>query len=545
MRTEEEYLNLFYSESIENVVELNSLISALEKDRNNTKALQSIFRLVHTIKGNAMSVGVDDIAIFSHSLEDVLGAITSGQLIINDDIQAILFRSVDKLNDLVNAKNEKIGYKGLKARLDIVFQKRNKDSVPISNDFQEENDNEDEDRFSDSGVVRLPIDKIDRILDEVNELVIQQDRIISISRNYPELSDEVQKAKRIISELQYQILKARTIPVNFIFNKFQRMVRDLAEKENKQIELVLDQKETELDRSILKILGDSLGHIIRNAISHGIELPSDREVQNKEVKGKIELDANYSKEKAIITVKDDGRGIDPKSIKKKLLEQKLLSEEKVNQLSDKDLISQVFLTGFSSAKSISDVSGRGVGMGSVKQNIESIGGQVMINSTVGKGTEIKLIMPSSLSVIEVLLYKNESNIYGINLLSIKAVISVQTTELKKMSDGYLVEYDHEYLPAISFNKITDAQDLTKVDTSSTNEINDKEINVIVISHSNRKIALIIDEVLNQHQAILKNLPSPVENHPLYSGTTILGNGELCLILDISSLTSLVYNQRLQ
>ncbi|MEO9871842.1 chemotaxis protein CheA [Ekhidna sp.] len=554
---EEEYQQLFLTEALENFEELNKLFVDLEKDHSNKKIIANIFRIVHTLKGNAMGMGYEKIADLSHVVEDVFGAIKNGEVSLDKELVDSLFRANDKLGGLINAitSGDRVSYLGIKTKLAVYLKNAREDQPSEKPELEEtQNDSTEEDSQDESGnttiafadVVQIPVKKMDELLNMVGELVIERDRLISLFGSEGKSTLEFERIKRISSNLHYGVMNVRMVQMGFLFNKFHRVLRDAASTEQKEVELILKGTEVEIDRNILKIISDSLIHLVRNAVSHGIENAEERKDSGKDPKASVTLDAKLEKDNVVLTISDDGRGIDVFKIKEKIIKQKMVSEEVAEKLSDNEVIRYIFEPGFSSADKVTEISGRGVGMDVVKKAVESIGGQVLVDTELGLGTSINLLLPSSLALKGALLFDIKDQEYAIPLTYIDSVTYLKKADCHLIGDSLMVNYNDESIPIISLEgllSVTDFVSMSQYDVSQkfVKEISDdEEMNVIVASHSGRKMGLIVDKLHRQKEIIEKKLPKPLDVSALLSGSTILGSGKVCPVLDISSIMDLLF-----
>ncbi len=552
---EQEYQRLFLQEASENFEELNKHLILLEKNNSDKKAINSIFRLVHTVKGNAMGLGFEAIANLSHVIEDVMGEVKEGHVALDESLFDSIFRAVDKLGQLLRAveSGKKVNYLGIKTKLEILLKNARENETEVEEKPQEgdkqasspEEAETPEITFTD--VIQIPVGKMDEMLNLVGQLIIEKDRLISrIGQNGSR--SEFDSLQRITSDLQYSILNARMVPMEFMFNKFHRIVRDAALIEKKKVDLVLKGTDVEIDRNILKIISDSLIHVTRNAVSHGIEPPADRKKLGKEETGKVTLEALYEKDSVLIKVEDDGAGIDPDSLRRKVFEKGLMDREVALSLSDQDAILQIFQPGFSNAEKVTEISGRGVGMDVVKKSVESIGGQIDIKSEVGKGTAIHLLLPSSLALKAVLLMVIADQEYAIPLSFTEGVISVGKAEIHQIGRNFTIEYLEQTIPLIFLQDLLDAKSLEEGEglislNNAFQHLDESDkLDVIVVGYVGKLIGLAVDKLLHRQEVLEKPLQKPLDGVKLLSGTTILGNGNVCPVIDVAAISDLLFRQ---
>ncbi|MEP0985024.1 chemotaxis protein CheA [Ekhidna sp.] len=556
---EEEYRQLFLTEALENFEELNRLFVNLEKDHTNKKTIANIFRIVHTLKGNAMGMGYDKIADLSHTVEDVFGAIKSGQIPLDAELVDALFRANDKLGDLINAitSGERVSFLGIKTKLAVYLKNALEENEGIepeqsaeseipAPESQESEAGQENNSIQFADVVQIPVKKMDNLLNMVGELVIERDRLISLFGEEGKSTLEFERIKRISSNLHYGIMNVRMVQMGFLFNKFHRVLRDAASTEKKAVELVLKGTEVEIDRNILKIISDSMVHLVRNAVGHGIESAAERKNSGKALTATVTLDAKLEKDSVVITVSDDGKGIDHQTIKEKIVRQKMVSKDVADKLTETEVIRYIFEPGFSSADKVTEISGRGVGMDVVKKAVESIGGQVLVETELGIGTSIHLVLPSSLALKGALLFEVNKQDYAIPLAYIDSVTYLNREDIHHVGDSLMVDYQDKSLPVIFLGGLLDVQNTSDIDQTQIGQLrlkeveNDEQFNVIVTTHSGRLLGLIVDRLQRQKEIIEKKLPKPLDSSKLLSGTTILGSGNVCPVLDVASIMDTLF-----
>ena len=561
---EEEYRQLFLTEALENFEELNRLFVELEKDISGKKAITNILRIVHTLKGNAMGMGYEKIADLAHVMEDVFGAIKNGEVVPDKDLVDSLFRANDKLGGLINAitSNERVSYLGIKTRLSVYLKNAREEQATKTDTGEEEDGFEEvEEEVSeengeasadvDSGikfadVVQIPVRKMDNLLNMVGELVIERDRLISLFGSEGKSTLEFERIKRISSNLHYGIMNVRMVQMGFLFNKFHRVLRDAAATEKKDVELELKGTEVEIDRNILKIISDSMVHLVRNAVGHGIESATERKDAGKQPTAKVTLSATLEKDSVVISISDDGKGINVDKIREKIIRQNMVTKEVADKLPEKEIIRYIFETGFSSADKVTEISGRGVGMDVVKRAVESVGGQVLVYTELGLGTSVHLVLPSSLALKGALLFEVESQEYAIPLTYIDSVTYLKKEDIHQVAYSLMVDYQEQSVPIVFLNGLLKVKDLENVGQSMIghellNAVeNNQELNVVITTHSGRLLGLVVDKLQRQKEIIEKKLPRPLDNSKLLSGTTVLGSGHVCPILDVASIMDVLF-----
>lgn len=375
--------------------------------------------------------------------------------------------------------------------------------------------------------VRINIEKLDKLMNLVGELVINRANFTQIANNYniKELHNAVNRLNMLATELQEEVMAMRMIPVSFIFNRFPRTVRDTAKALNKEVELIIEGSDIELDRTVLDELAEPLTHIIRNSLDHGIETPEEREKKGKPRKGTLKLIATRERNHVLITIEDDGKGIDPEIIRRKAVEKGVVSEDEVNKLSDHEVINLVFLPGFSTAEKVSDVSGRGVGMDVVKSKIESLGGSVSLYSEKEKGTKIILQLPLTMAIILVLLIKLRDQVYAIPLTSVLDVTHVRKDDITNLEGQDAIIYRDHILPVVWLKDILNDYSYGEPE---------EEVYVVVIERNKGKLGVVVDDVLGREEIVVKPLTGILKNIHGLAGATILGDGRVALILDLNN-----------
>lgn len=384
-------------------------------------------------------------------------------------------------------------------------------------------------RANASQTVRVDTAKLDSLMNLVGELVINKTRIEQIGRTaqIPDLSETMEQMDRITTDLQNVVMKVRMVPIDNVFSRFPRMVRDLARDLGKEIELVIEGKETELDRTVIDEIGDPLVHLIRNSVDHGIEDPADRIAAGKPEHGKVILSARHEGNNVVIEVEDDGKGLDPEKIINKAVQKGLLLPEEAEAMDLHSIIRLVLLPGLSTAEKVTDVSGRGVGLDAVKNKIEALSGTIHIESVLGKGTKFKIQLPLTLAIIQALLVLIERETYAIPLSFIAETTSVFPEELNKIQEQEIMLLRGDVLPLVRLKQILDipSSDLPK----------EEEINIVIVHKGDGKVGLIVDTLVGQQEIVIKPLGKLLGNIPVIAGATILGNGQVSLIIDVASL----------
>ena len=381
--------------------------------------------------------------------------------------------------------------------------------------------------------IRVAVEKLDKLQNLVGETVINQSRlqqlsgqIIAVDESLGEmLSQFVEDNEKSVRELQDQILQVRMIPVGSIFTPMRRTVRDFANRNNKKINLEIEGGETELDKTVTEQLHGPLVHLVRNSMDHGIEDPETRKKKGKDSTGTIMLKASQQEGYVIVEIEDDGGGIDPKAVYDSAVSKELISPSE--ELTELEIYQLLFLPGFTTTTEVSDVSGRGVGMDSVKKDIEALLGTIEISSTLGKGTNVKLKLPLTLAIIEGMMIDVGNHVFTVPLLSVNEAIRPLPKQVKKLKrKGELVEIRGEYIPLLRLHERLSLKPRFEEPTEGL---------VLVVQHANRKQCLLVDEIVDQRPVVIKSLEDNFIQIPGIAGATILGDGRVSFILDVPSL----------
>ncbi|MCP4320617.1 MAG: chemotaxis protein CheA, partial [Alteromonadales bacterium] len=375
--------------------------------------------------------------------------------------------------------------------------------------------------------IRVSASKLDKQMNQVGELVIALARLnqLAIKSQDNELISIASDLDQLITEVRDNVLGIRMLPIGSTFSKYRRLVRDLSVDQGKDIELVTHGAETELDKTVIEQLGDPLVHLIRNSLDHGIEAPEVRQANGKNSQGEITLTAKQAQGQVIIEIKDNGKGIDPDVIRHKAIEKGLISTEV--QLTEKEILSQIFSAGFSTAEKVTNISGRGVGMDVVKRSIESLRGSIDIDSVFGQGTTITLRLPLTLAIIEGLLLKVGTESIVVPLTMVEECVEAQKTTLKSSKQGFVLRVRESLIPCISLSQWL----------GNSNELPDL-LHVIIVNIDGDKYGLLVDDVIGQQQTVIKSLGSIYQSIKGVSGATILGDGSVAVILDLPQVVQL-------
>ena len=380
--------------------------------------------------------------------------------------------------------------------------------------------------------MRIPVQRLDRIMNLIGELTIAKIQLVQIvqSSKVKPLEEVSLTLDHLTSTLQDEIMQTRLLPAAYILEAFGRVVRDLSKKQNKEVELETTGSEIELDRIVLDEIGDPLIHLIRNAIDHGIEPPEERMAAGKNPRGKIEIKVSRQKGQIFIELADDGRGVDFSAVGKLALEKGLISEQEAASLDEKKILALITMPGFSTAKEITDVSGRGVGLDVVKIKIESLGGRLDFETRAGSGSRFILTLPLTLAIIKAMLVKVRQEILAIPLMNIQEIIKIRQEEIKPLQNFEVIKVRNKVIPIIRMDKELGIPPAPPEEENANNKIP-----LVIIEYEKKALGLIVSSIVGEQDIVVKPLPSFVKKTKGIAGATILGDGRVALILDILSL----------
>ena len=379
--------------------------------------------------------------------------------------------------------------------------------------------------------VRVDIEKLDVLMNLVSELIIAKNSLVSTSSQEGILTnntfnEQIEYLESVTTNLHESVMKVRMVPIETVVQKFPKMIRDLSKKLDKKMQLFMSGEETELDRTVVDEIGDPLMHLLRNSADHGLESAEVRKERGKPEVGSIFLDAYQDGNNVIIEVRDDGNGIDVEAVKKKAIERGTITPEQAENMADKDVIGLLFLPSFSTAKKVTDVSGRGVGLDVVKSKIESLSGEVEVKTKLGEGSTFIIRLPLTLAIIQALMVEVGGEKYAIPLGSIQTIEDVEPAEIKYVQAKEVINLRGTVIPLIRLNEV--------LDNESTKNA-DENLLVIIVKKGDKLAGLVVDELMGQQEIVIKSLGNYINKNKIISGATILGDGEIALILDTNAL----------
>ena len=379
--------------------------------------------------------------------------------------------------------------------------------------------------------VRVDIEKLDSLMNLVSELIIAKNSLVSASdkeqtKTNSAFNEQVEYLESVTTNLHESVMKVRMVPIESVVNKFPRMIRDLSKKLGKKMELYMTGEETELDRTVVDEIGDPLMHLLRNSADHGLESAEVRAQRGKPDVGSIFLDAYQDGNNVVIEVRDDGNGIDVEAVRAKAVERGTVTPEQAANMADKEIINLLFLPSFSTAKQVTDVSGRGVGLDVVKSKIESLSGEVEVKSKLGEGSTWTIRLPLTLAIIQALMVVVGDEKYAISLGSIKGLEDIPTSDIKLVQNKEVINLRGTVTPLIRLNEVLDCE---------SKRSKDENLIVVIVKKGDKTAGLVIDELIGQQEIVIKSLGKYIKQCKFISGATILGDGEVALILDANAL----------
>ena len=397
------------------------------------------------------------------------------------------------------------------------------------NKEKQKNNNNVSSKFEISSSVRVDIGKLDNLMNMIGELLINKTRLEALNIESDGFKDVLPQLDRVTMDLHHTVMKIRMEPIGVMFNRFPRMVRDLSKDSQKEIDFIMEGKETELDRSIIDELGDPLTHLLRNAVDHGIEKPEVRYKNGKDKSGKVTLKAYQKGSEIIIDIEDDGAGIELDKLTKKALEKEIVTQTELEEMDREKKLQLVFEPGLSTNEEVSNVSGRGVGMDVVKRTIESLDGNIHIKSEKGVGTKFVISLPLTLAIQDALMVKIDHEVFAIPLNSISETLIIKSKEIKQVKSNDVIVLRDQTIPLI------DSRRSLNIEVGDDSYTDKEEMSVVIVKSSGKEVGLIVDDLLYQQEIVIKSLSEYLGNVHNISGATIIGDGEVALILDVRDI----------
>jgi len=566
----------FLVESEELLQRMDQDMVALEANPADAELLNRIFRALHTIKGTSGFLGFESVVRLSHRAEDVLNALRRGEVQLRKRTINALLAARDQLGhmltDIRSGGLQSYAIDALVTELEACCQaasvskpgeiliaeqpvqpeealqaqasapgRKNHDAGPgeppppspaaAGNAIEPKKATE-----ASAASMRVDVRKLDELINLIGELVLERNRLCQLSRDISAgriageplesaFSQSTARLSFITDELQTAGLKTRMMPIDAVFRKFPRLVRDLAQNLRKEVQLEVRGQETEIDKTMVELIGDPLVHLIRNSLDHGIETPDKRLELGKARHGAIRLQARQEGDQIVISVSDDGAGIDAERVLRKAIEKGLVTAERGRQLSNREILDFVFLPGFSTAEKVSDVSGRGVGMDVVRTNLKRMNGTIQLDSLPGKGTTVLLRLPLTLAILPVLLVQVSDEDYALPLRAVLETSRVRSGEVHEVEGSEVFRLHGETLPLLRLNRMFAVE----------GDGGGREEKVVILLIGEKRIALVVDRLIGQESTVIKSLGSSLHHSSSVAGATIGGDGRVRLVLDPAGL----------
>ncbi len=577
-----EILESFIVESNEILETLGQNLLALEKNPEDSELHNVIFRAVHTLKGTSSFLGFDQTTALAHVFEDVLNKIRRGELKVSSEKMDVMFEAYDLLKELMRRiethNNDPIDLADILERLkaisipggDVQVKKsvepkpsepavaKEVDEVQDPSGIVQPADHEEKtsresltpqgaasqlQAKSIDSTIRVDVMRLDALMNLVGELVLGRNRLSQVAHQLNEKYDGQQLMHElgetnshidfITTELQMAVMKTRMVPIAKVFNKLPRLIRELSKEMEKEIELKMVGEETELDKSLIEELNDPLIHLMRNSADHGVETPAERIAAGKESKGTVTVRAEHEGNHIVISVEDDGHGMDPEKLKRKALEKGMITELQAKEMSTAEAFNLIFAPGFSTAQKVTNVSGRGVGMDVVRTNVQKLKGAIQIQSVMNVGTKIIIKLPLTLAIIQALLVEARKEIFSIPLDSVREVVRINRKEISSINGKEVIRLRDTVLPLTH---------LSRVLGSEKNVANAEWMYIVVVGLAEKNLGIVVDSLLGQKEVVIKTIGEYLGNVRGIAGSTILGDGRVIMIIDIGELMKMCSEQ---
>jgi two-component system chemotaxis sensor kinase CheA len=512
------FLKEYLSDARDGFQKANNALLSLEKDHSEMERLDEIYRVIHTLKSSSAMIGFTAIAELSHSSEDLIGKMRNGEIPVTQETIDLLFEIMDTLEQMVKGKggtSSELRVRSEELKLKIKNPKSAKSEVRTPKSEIERIE-----------TIRVHTSLLDALFNQVGELMIAKNRIDTILSGTAdkELKALLSAIGRMIAAMQENVSQARLVPVDEIFQKFPRMVRDLSKEKNKDIELIIEGREIELDKAVLDAITEPLMHLLRNAVDHGIESPDERQRQDKNRQGTIKLIAERSENHILIIVEDDGRGIDISGMKDYAVKKGFIKEEEAEMMEDRDIINLLFSPGFSSTEDVTDLSGRGIGLHVVKTVAREMGGTVEVSTEKGKGAKFSLTLPLTTAVIQTLMVEEGSYVFAIPSDIVLETQRIKREDIKEIEKGEALIHEEKVIPFTRLGNILNIP-----------YEKGREPVAVIIQRGERRIGVGVDGVIGQLENIVKPFDPIAREFKGFSGGIILGDGRVALLLDIPTL----------
>ncbi len=540
---EKEMVCAFIGESSGMLEEIESLILQLEENPKDTNALNTYFRLLHTIKGTASCVGLKSLPKFAHAYEDLISKAREEKISINTQLIAALLFGLDKLKFMYNEINTGSSFEFEIApwidQLSSAATEKNEASDKATSAVSQDQ------KKGHTEKLAIPIETLDSFLELNGKLTIIRNAIFKAlnrvetkytnDKDIETLSASIEEMQKVTSSIQKQITEMRKVTSETITRPLKRVIRDVSKDLNKDVHFTVINEHLKIDNSIAKIVSNSLVHLVRNSIDHGIEKPETRIQNGKSAAGKIELTFIEDGDNNIVTITDDGAGINKDAVIKKAIDNKLISPDDKKYISDEDIYALIFEPGFSTAQNVSDLSGRGVGMDMVKSSVESIGGKITINSRKNLGTSFKMTLPQPKSVLinKTLMVEENSNFFSIPIDDIIEVVKVEkdnfSTSLLNIANSIVLKRYDDIIPVIKLDNAL------KQNSTTYLEFLPRDAIIIITKNNNQKMGIWVDNIFDIEESVVRKVRHVTESTPIFNGVTYFGDDNLALILNVNHI----------
>ncbi len=526
----DETLRAFLVESTENLAHLEEDLVVLERTPQDAATLARAFRAVHTIKGTCGFFGFNRMEALTHAAEDVMVRLRDGHLAMSRPLTSLLFEFIDAVRHmlaLIEASGEEGGddFPALIQAFHGFLEGRQDDSRPVVEIVA--GDEQDGSRAVADSAIRVDVGLLDKLMNVVGELVLTRNQILQYAGNQmdPVLSSASQRLNLITTELQEGVMKTRMQPISTVWSAFPRLVRDLELHTGKKVKLEREGGDTELDRSLLQAIKDPLTHLLRNAVDHGLELPEQRLKAGKPETGLLRLRAFHESGYVIVEISDDGAGVNLDAVLDRAMTRGLIRQEQAGQISEREILNLLFLPGFSTAAQVTNISGRGVGLDVVRNNVERVGGTVDIQTRPGQGTSFKVRIPLTLAIIPALVTTCHDERYAIPQVNLLEIVRLDSDERRLK-----IEPVHESLVYRLRGRLLPLVDLRQV-LGLPPRNDDAALHILVLQADSREFGLLVDTVRDTEEIVVKPLGRHFKNVNCFAGATIMGDGRVALILD--------------
>ncbi|WP_103029101.1 chemotaxis protein CheA [Salinibacter altiplanensis] len=600
----QEIVESFVVEATEIYDGLEGDLLQLEKTPEDEELVDSVFRDVHTVKGTAGFLDLEQLSTLAHRFEEVLDAMRDQEVDFVPAMTDVMLCAFDHMKVLtqqvIDRELEPLDLEPLLDALEAINEgtfEAGAVSLPdpdggapqdVGGDAPESTDEaaggaesgstetaassdagsgSDASSSSDDGgssgdserkapdTIRVEVSRLNELMDLVGELVLGRNRLLQLITDartehdarsdadeslrldslLSELEEASDKVDYTTTDLQSAIMQTRMVEVGQVFGKFPRVVRDLAREFDKQINLTVEGEDTELDKSLIEEIGDPLLHLVRNAADHGIESPEERKEKGKDPRGEIHLSASHAGNHIIIEIADDGAGLDPDVLKRKAIEKEVLTEDEATDLSDAEAYQLIFRPGFSTTEEVGQVSGRGVGMDVVKTNLAELNGTIDIDSTLGEGTRFTLKLPLTLAILQSMLVRSGAETFAIPLYAVSEAVRLEPDMIDTIQEGEVIEHRDRVIPVMRLGEVLNVQSPDAGGQRADRFSDKKDAYAVVVSVAHRRAAVVVDELISQEEVVIKSLGDYLKSVPGVAGSTILGDGQVIMVLDVGEM----------